>query len=230
MLNPRLKKVVNKIKDKSLRRMTLKFISDLSVTVEGKLYMGLPLEEAPASKYHHHSYPGGLLEHTLSTINVAMALCDSVENIYGGKVNRDLVISGIILHDLFKALTYDRREDGTYRNSPLGERLDHLTLAASELIKRGFPADLIHIIVASHGESGPVSPKTIEALICHVADEADSKMNFEILNAARYLVREVTGESWDKMDSKTAFKVLMLKAEGGWEGLKKGVESVKTKK
>ncbi|MBS7653842.1 MAG: HDIG domain-containing protein [Candidatus Bathyarchaeia archaeon] len=230
MLNPRLKKVVSKIKDKSLRKMTLKFISDLSVTIDGKPYMGLPLEESPASKYHHHSYPGGLLEHTLSTINVAMALCDSAENIYGGRVNRDLVISGIILHDLFKALTYDRRGDGTYRNSPLGERLDHLTLAASELIRRGFPTDLIHIIVASHGESGPIAPKTIEALICHVADEADSKMNFEILNAARYLVREAAGESWDKMDSKTAFKILMLKAEGGWEGLKEGIESIKTKK
>lgn len=230
MLDPRLVKIVSNIKDKSLRRMTLKFISDLSVTIEGKPYMGLPLEEAPASKYHHHSYPGGLLEHMLSTINIAMALCDSAENIYSGKVNRDLVISGIILHDLFKALTYDRREDGTYINSPLGERLDHLTLAASELVRKGFPADLIHVIVASHGKSGPTSPKTIEALICHVADEADSKMNFEILNAARYLVKEATGESWDKMDSKTAFKVLMLKAEGGWEGLKEGIKFIKTKK
>jgi 7,8-dihydroneopterin 2',3'-cyclic phosphate phosphodiesterase len=230
MLDPKLKKAVGKIKDKSLRRRVLKVISDLSVTIDGKSYAGLSLEEAPASVHHHHNYSGGLLEHTLSTINVAMALCDSVENIYGGRVNRDLVISGIILHDLFKALTYDRKEDGAYRNSPLGERLDHLTLAASELIRRGFPADLIHIVAASHGQAGPISPKTIEALICHVADEADSKMNFDVLNAARYLVKEVTGESWDKIDSKTAFKVLMLKAEGGWEGLKENIGRVKPKK
>jgi 7,8-dihydroneopterin 2',3'-cyclic phosphate phosphodiesterase len=229
MLDPKLKRAASKIKDKSLRRRVLKFISDLSVTIDGKSYVGLPLEEAPASKRHHHSYSGGLLEHTLSTINVAMALCDSIENIYGSKVNRDLVISGIILHDLFKALTYDRREDGTYRNSPLGERLDHLILAVSEMIRRDFPADLIHIVAASHGQAGPVSPKTIEALICHVADEADSKMNYEVLNAARYLVKEATGETWDKMDSKTAFRVLMLKAEGGWEGLKENIGLIKPK-
>jgi hypothetical protein len=74
-----------------------------------------------------------------------------------------------------------------------------------------------------------ISPKTIEALICHVADEADSKMNYEVLNAARYLVKEATGETWDKMDSKTAFRVLMLKAEGGWGGLKENIGLIKPK-
>jgi hypothetical protein len=54
-------------------------------------------------------------------------------------------------------------------------------------------------------------------------------MNYEVLNAARYLVKEATGETWDKMDSKTAFRVLMLKAEGGWEGLKENIGLIKPK-
>lgn len=228
-LDPKLKKVINKIKDESLRKKIMEFLGNISINVEGKLYVGSSLAETPASRFHHHSYPGGLIEHMLSTINIALAICDSVEKIYGGKVNRDLVISGVILHDIFKPLTYELKDNGAYRNSPLGERLDHLTMAASELLRRDFPLDLIHIVVASHGQAGPITPKTIEALICHVADEADSKMNGEVLNAAKYLIREVTGESWERIDSRTAFKVLLLKAEGGWEGLRTGIESLRTK-
>ncbi|MEM2341699.1 MAG: HDIG domain-containing protein [Candidatus Bathyarchaeia archaeon] len=227
LLDPRLIDVINNIKDESLRKKILDFLEDLSINLEGKSYTGLALEEAPASRFHHHNYPGGLIDHILSTVNIALAISESIEKIYGGKVNRDLVIGGVILHDIFKPLTYERKSDGAYKNSPLGERLDHLTLAALELFRRGFPLDLIHIVVASHGQAGPISPKTIEALICHIADEADSKMNAEVLNAAKYLVKEAIGESWDKMDSKTAFRILMLKAEGGWEGLRKNVSMLK---
>lgn len=226
-MDPRLRRIIDEIRDGSLRDRILEIVSDLSTNVENKFYRGLPLEEAPASRSHHHSYAGGLIEHILSTTNIAMALCDSIEKIYGGMVNRDLVIGGIILHDIFKPLIYERKDDGSYRNSLLGERLDHLTLATSEVIRRGLPLDLAHIIAASHGQSGPIAPKTIEALVCHIADEVDSKMNWEVLSAAKYLVREVTGETWERMDSKTAFKILMLKAEGGWEGLKKNIDKLK---
>jgi 7,8-dihydroneopterin 2',3'-cyclic phosphate phosphodiesterase len=230
MLDERIKEIANKIKDESLRENILNFLENLSIDFEGKSYTGLSMEEAPASRFHHHSYPGGLVEHILSTINIALAICDSIEKIYGGRVNRDLVIGGVILHDIFKPLTYERKDDGAYRNSPLGERLDHLTLATMELFRRGFPLDLIHIVAASHGQAGPIAPKTIEALICHIADEADSKMNGEILNAAKYLIKETTGESWDRINTKTALKILMLKAEGGWDGLKKGIEALKAEK
>ncbi|MBS7623982.1 HDIG domain-containing protein [Candidatus Bathyarchaeota archaeon] len=228
-LDPRIRRIINRIRDESLRKKILAFLSDLSVEINGERYSGLPLAEAPASRSHHHSYPGGLIEHILSTINIALALCDSVERIYGGRVDRDLVIGGVVLHDILKPLTYYEKDGGSYRNSPLGERLDHLTLLVSEMLKRNFPLSLIHIVAASHGQAGPISPKTIEALICHIADDADSKMNWEVLNAAKYLVREVTGEPWDRMDSKMAFMILAWKAEGGWEGLKSQIEEFKRK-
>ncbi|MEM1531197.1 MAG: TraI domain-containing protein, partial [Candidatus Bathyarchaeia archaeon] len=87
-MNSKLKRIVNKIKDESLREKILGLLSDLSVNFGASSYSGMPIEEAPASRFHHHSYPGGLLEHTLSTINIAMAICDSIEKIYGGRVNR----------------------------------------------------------------------------------------------------------------------------------------------
>ncbi|MEM1508066.1 MAG: HDIG domain-containing protein [Candidatus Bathyarchaeia archaeon] len=226
-LDPRIRRAVNRIRDKSLRRMILDFLSDLSVEVEGKHYSGLPLDDAPASRSYHHSHPGGLVDHILSTINIALALCNSIEKVYGGKVDRDLVIGGVILHDVMKTLTYEKKSEGSYRNSPLGERIDHLTLLVSEMLKRNFPLSLIHIVAASHGQAGPISPKTIEALVCHIADDADSKMNGGVLNAAKYLVREATGESWDIIDSKTAFKIIAWKAEGGWDSLRSEIEKLK---
>lgn len=226
-IDPRLRGAVNMIRDDALRGKVMELLGDISARLVAWGPVGLPLHESPASRAYHHSYPGGLIDHILSALNIAMALCDSIEKIYCGRVNRDLVVSGVILHDIFKPLTYEMRGDGTYGFSPLGELIDHLTLASSELVKRGFPRELIHIVASSHGQASPTSPKTIEALICHIADEADSRMNGEILNAAKYLVKEATGESWDKMDSKTALKILALKAEGGWEGLRAGLEALR---
>lgn len=228
-IDPRIRRIINKIRDEALRKKILDFLSSLTVEINGECYSEIPLNEAPASRSHHHSYPGGLIDHILSTVNIALALCDSVEKIYGGKVNRDLVIGGVILHDIMKPFVYEEKSDGSYRNSPLGERLDHLTLLVSEMLKRNFPLSLIHIIAASHGQTGPISPKTVEALICHIADDADSKMNWEVLNAAKYLVREAIGESWDRIDSKTALMILAWKAECGWNGLKSQIEELKRK-
>ena len=109
--------------------------------------------------------------------------------------------------------------------SPLGEKLDHLTLAVAELIRRGFPLEVVHIVCAHHGyEAGPIGPKTVEALIVHLADVADSRLNGEVLRAARYLALKATGEEITQLTSKEAFEILRVKAEKGWDELKKLLE------
>lgn len=224
-MNPSLSKLLNRIKDEKLRGKVSEFLEDsISVEIGGKTYAGMPLHESPAARFRHHSYPSGLLAHILSSTRIALTMCDSVEKIYRGEVNRDMVIAGLILHDILKPLVYEEKGDRTYRHSPLGEKVDHLTLVTSELIRRGFPLELIHIVASHHGEAGPVTPKTVEALICHLADWADSQMNGEVLKAAKYLVREVTGEFWEKMDSKTAFDIVHSKVSHGWNGLRETIE------
>jgi len=227
-MKPSLRNLVNRIKDEKLRRKVSEFLEDsISVEIGGKTYVGMPLQESPAARFRHHSYPSGLFAHILSSTRIASTMCDSVEKIYRGKVNRDMVIAGLILHDILKPLVYEEKGDRTYRHSPLGEKVDHLTLITSELIKRGFPLELIHIVASHHGEAGPATPKTVEALICHLADWTDSQMNGEVLKAAKYLVREVTGEFWEKMDSKTAFDIVHSKASGGWNGLRETIEEIR---
>jgi len=230
-LHPQLKKLVNKIEDETLREKVVRFLENPAIEINGKVYKGMPLDVSPAGMSRHHSYPGGFIEHVVATTEIALNLCNIIERVYRGKVDRDLVISGAILHDIFKPLTYQAEENGTYRGTPLAERLDHLTLIVSEMVRRGFPLDLIHIVCAHHGgEAGPIWPRTIEALVCHLADVTDSRLNGEVLRAARYLSREATGEELDIVSSKEAFEVVHSKVVEGWDGVKKNVEKVRRKR
>mgnify|MGYP001026404056 CR=1 FL=1 len=219
-MDPRLTKFVNKIRDKGLREKVTQLLEKPTIEIEGRVYTGLPLDRSPASVSRHHSYPGGFLEHLLATAQISLALCDVVQRVYHGEVNTDLVLCGVLLHDIFKPLTYAERENGTYRLTPLAERLDHITLAASELLRRGFPLPLIHVVCAHHAEHGPMSPKTLEALIVHLADIADSRLNGDVLRAAGFLIREATGEEIRPLSSRDAFQIVRIKAEEGPKGVR----------
>jgi 7,8-dihydroneopterin 2',3'-cyclic phosphate phosphodiesterase len=131
------------------------------------------------------------------------------------------------VHDIFKPLTYIERESGTYASSPLAERLDHLTLGVAELIRRGFPLDIVHIMDAHMGwQHGPIGPRTIEALIVHLADMADSRLNGEVLRAAQYLLREGTGAELSRMTAKEAFEIVNTKTRKGWRAVPQALDKI----
>lgn len=230
MLDPELKALTEKIRDESLRRKIIELLENPTVEIEGTRHLGLPFNISPAGRSHHHSYAGGYIEHVISTANIASAMCTSVERIYQGKVNRDLVLAGVLLHDVFKTVTYSVSEDGSYDSTRLGDYMDHLSLAISELVRRGFPLELIHIVASHHGDYGPVRPRTIEALICHLADLADSRLNGDVLNAAAYLSRRGTGQGLVGLNSKEAFEIVRSKATKGWEGVAEAVKKIRQKR
>ncbi len=230
-LHPELKKAVNKIHDKSLREKVADFLNNPTVEIEGKTYSGLPLDTSPAGLSRHHSYPGGFIEHTTATVEIALMLCKVARKVYHGKANQDLIVAGSILHDIFKPLEYTEREDGTYGLTPLAERLDHLTLIVAELVKRGFPLDLVHIMASHMGwQNSPIGPRTIEALIVHLADAADSSLNGETLRAARYLSRQATGIEPVQLTGKESFEIVNAKTTKGWEGVEKAVKNIRQKR
>jgi putative nucleotidyltransferase with HDIG domain len=226
LLNPKLSAIAKKIRSESLRKRVIELLKNPTIEINGKTYSGLPLDTSPAGISRHHSYPGGYIEHVASTANLALAMCDSVEKIYHGNVNRDLVVSGVLLHDIFKPATYSIDKNGSYNSTHLADYLDHLSLATSELVRRGFPLELIHIVSAHHGEAGPIRPKTVEALICHLADLTDSRLNSEVLSATAYLSRRVVGQELFRMTSKEAFEIVRSKSVEGWEGVTKTVEKI----
>jgi 3'-5' exoribonuclease len=147
---------------------------------------------APAAKSFHHAYLGGLLEHTVSVSDLADHVCQQY-----GRINRDLLITAALLHDVGKVeeLTYDRSID----YSDAGRFLGHVILGVNLVTDRagrlaGFPAEklqlLLHAIVSHHGElewGSPKRPKTIEALIIHHLDNLDAKVKgfLEIVEGSR---------------------------------------------
>lgn len=137
--------------------------------------------KAPAAKSLHHVFLGGLLEHTLSVLAMAQLACG-----HYSELNRDLVLAGVLLHDVGKTaeLSYQR----SFGYSDAGNLVGHISMEA-EWINRaadkvpGFPQELrlhlLHIVLSHHGRlefGSPVLPKTPEALLVHYLDDLDGKL------------------------------------------------------
>jgi 7,8-dihydroneopterin 2',3'-cyclic phosphate phosphodiesterase len=230
LLHPKLKALADKIRHKKLRKKVVELLENPTFEINGKKFSGLPVDVSPAGLSHHHCYPGGYIEHVVSTANLAIAMCKSVEKVYHGKVNRDLVIAGVLLHDIFKPATYIVKKNGSYGSSRLADYLDHLSLVTSELVRRGFPLELIHVVSAHHGDYGPIRPHTVEALICHLADLMDSRLNGKVLNAAAYLTRKAVGDELRGLTSKEAFEIVHSKSVEGWEGVARALKKIKRRR
>ena len=137
---------------------------------------------APAGKKMHHAYIGGLLEHTLSMTSLA----DKIAGHYSG-IDRDLLLTGAILHDIGKIDEFEYQFKIDY--SDKGRLLNHIVIGIKMVDDKlsgieHFPEDqmllLKHLIVSHHGTrefGSPEPPKTIEAVLLNYIDEIDSKVN-----------------------------------------------------
>ena len=136
---------------------------------------------APAAKTLHHAYIGGLLDHVVSLFRS----CDLMSRNYP-QVNRDLLLTGVFLHDIGKIqeLTYNRAFSYTSRGQLLGHMIIELEMLQAKLAQLpGFPAELKtlleHMIISHHGQydfGSPKLPMFPEALMLHYLDDLDSKM------------------------------------------------------
>jgi 3'-5' exoribonuclease len=158
--------------------------------------------DAPAAKHYHQAYRHGLLEHSLT---VAQAV-SAVSAVFPG-IDRDLAVTGALLHDIGKLEAYGM-QDGTIELSPLGRLQGEIALGyyrIRRLIEEsdGFPAAsaaaLLHIILSHHGSlehGSPVVPATREATLVHMADNLGSKLgSYDRLQAAL-----AEGEVWSSFD------------------------------
>jgi len=162
----------------------------------------------PAGLRIHHAYKGGLLEHSL---NVAK-LVDNVCKIYS-QLDRDLLVTGALLHDIGKVREYTISQKGIEVTTE-GELLGHIVMGVEMLIQksRGIPYDkllkLKHLIASHHGEfewGAPVLPKIPEALVLHFIENMDSKINrvFQIID------KEDKEREWSEYDSNLSRRFLL---------------------
>lgn len=134
----------------------------------------------PAAMSMHHAYRHGLLEHTVHVVRAGYALLPLYP-----EVNKDLAISGMILHDVGKLLEYEGNL--VIKRSRIGRLQGHVVLGyrivRRATIQNQVEAQLCerleHIILSHQGElewGAAVVAATPEAVFVSLIDNLDAKM------------------------------------------------------
>lgn len=158
--------------DPYLRALLRSFLDDSEIATA--------LREAPAAKSMHHAWIGGLLEHIVSLLGI----CDLAAKHYD--VNRDLLLTGAVLHDIGKLR--ELRWGTSFDYTLEGQLLGHITIGVGMIDRKmdaipDFPLNLRvlvqHLVLSHHGKyefGSPKLPMIPEAVLLHYLDDMDAKM------------------------------------------------------
>ncbi len=183
-MKEQLNKTIASVKNKYLHALLEEFFVKDEVLVKKYCF-------SSAAKSVHHSFVGGLLEHSLGVAK----MCEFMSEAYP-YLNHDILITVALLHDIGKI-----REINPYPNndySDEGQFIGHIVIGVEMIDEKlmqipDFPVNLAteikHCILAHHGEfeyGSPKKPAIAEALALNLADNADSKMETmkELMQAA----------------------------------------------
>jgi len=179
--------------------------------------------EAPAAKQLHHAWLGGLLEHVVSLLTLA----DRVAPHYP-LLDRDLLLTGVILHDIGKV--HELSWEIGFEYTVEGMLLGHIQMGAALAEKTidslpGFPPKLktliLHMILSHHGKlefGSPKLPMIPEALVLNFLDDLDAKIQamtgeFEKCIREGKSADELTGKVW-ALDQRQLLNTKRWLAEG----------------
>ena len=184
-----LREMVREIKNSHLKALVDMFLSD-------RHFIAL-FKKAPAAKTFHHSYIGGLLEHTLSVCEMSKSVGEHYP-----ELDKDLLLAGALLHDIGKIRELKSSVMIDYADE--GRLLGHLILGVAMVDEKlacmkDFPQDLSlrlkHLILSHHGQhefGSPKRPKFLEAFALHLIDDLDAKMN----GLSRFMERDRHEGAW----------------------------------
>jgi 3'-5' exoribonuclease len=163
-------------------------------------------QEWPASTSKHHVWIGGLMEHTLQVVRMAMNLVDqgiveSRDSYFNGQhhygdrdpIHKNVVIMAALFHDVGKIHDYDvvinktglGEELVTFLKTEHYKTIHHVVKSSDYWLEfsKGLPPETIeavqHCILAHHGRleyGSPVTPVTREAWAVHLADMASVQL------------------------------------------------------
>jgi len=167
-----LRAILDTVQDPHLRQLLDAFFDDADFIGQFTL--------ASAAKKWHHEYAGGLVRHCYEMARVAETMCELYP-----EIDRDLLLTGVFIHDLGKL---SELSHGLYSEyTDVGRMLGHLQIGCDMVTERirkidGFPehlrVDLLHFVLSHHGEEqfgSPVKPKTLEAIVLHLIDNLDAQ-------------------------------------------------------
>ncbi len=182
----RVKAILRMIKDKNLLALIGEFINDEELMAK--------FRRSPAAVQLHHSYIGGLLEHTLNVLELALTVMPRYP-----ELSQDLVLAGVFLHDIGKSAELTCETSFSYTDQ--GQLVGHVVQASLWIEEKAaaveaqtgepFPEDLKtvlqHIVLAHHGKhefGSPKLPAVPEAIAVHYLDNIDAKLHL-FLHAIR---------------------------------------------
>jgi len=175
-MDAELQALIASVRETPLRTLLNRLLSAQSET-------GHAFRLAPAAKQNPHAYLGGLIEHTLSVAR----LCDLFASHYGAALDRDLLITAALLHDIGKIREIGARAGFPYTDE--GKLLGHIVLGMQMVADAARDIDgfadsrmllLQHLIASHQGRyewQSPREPRTLEAIVLHYADDLDAKVN-----------------------------------------------------
>jgi 3'-5' exoribonuclease len=164
---------VDSFSDPNLKALIQSLVTDEKIAAA--------LQDAPAAKSMHHAWIGGLLEHLISLLGMA----DATAKHYV-EINRDLLLTGVLLHDIGKLRELSWRTGFDYTVD--GQLLGHITIGIGIVTRKidaipDFPPRLktlvLHMILSHHGHlefGSPKLPMIPEALVLHYLDDMDAKL------------------------------------------------------
>lgn len=160
---------MNSVENKHLKKLLDDIFSDEDIV---KRY-----RSSPAAERVHHGFVGGLLEHTLEMLDFAKPYSK-----YYPEADYDLVVAGIILHDIGKIFEIEQKgvafefgiEGALVGHIQLG--LEYIDSVVSKDMPRKLLIHLKHIIISHHGDFADVKPVTMEAAIVSVVDFGSSRV------------------------------------------------------
>lgn len=190
-----LRELLATIQNPHLRRLLAAIFGEGSTTWSS-------YRDAPAAKRYHQAYRHGLLEHCLTVAQAVSAISATFPGI-----DRDVAVTGALLHDIGKLDAYQVRagaiamsdQGRLYGEIPIGYYLVRRTIERLD----GFPAELgqavLHIVLSHHGSlehGSPVVPCTREATLVHMIDNLGGRLG----SFDRIEKQLPAGEEWSSYD------------------------------
>ena len=190
--------ILGKIKNAQIKGLVNEYLADKELMAK--------FRKAPAAMKVHHSFLGGLIEHTNTMLKAAAAILPLYPSLQA-----DVVLAGVFLHDMGKTdeLTYDMVFSYTDSGQLLGHIAQGLLLLrqkAESAAAKGAAIDqaildaLGHIILSHHGQyefGSPKLPATAEAYMVNYLDDLDAKIS-QVKGAIENESGETNWTGWQK--------------------------------
>jgi 3'-5' exoribonuclease len=176
-LMSQVKSIIIEVKNTELRNLLSTFFEDPTFISQ--------YSHSPSAMTFHHNYVGGNLQHCLGVARLCMTICE-----YYPGLNRDLILTGALLHDVGKLKEYqtttsiDKTDEGNFiGHIVIGERWIREKITEMRTNNQSFDERmelyLCHMILSHHGKyeyGSPRMPKIAEAAVLFQADLMDSQV------------------------------------------------------